>query len=94
MNNTETPKKQYKWVVRLSGWPWQRVDPHWASNLDKTTGEKYGWNLFKVKGMGRYGGGWAVKFGVDIGSRMTDFVFYLVFGTIRVTRKEVKNDPH
>ena len=48
------------------GWPWQHVNPHWASDADKTTGERYGWNPFNIKGMGRFGGGWAFKFGITV----------------------------
>jgi hypothetical protein len=69
--------------ITLRGWPWQRVDAHWASHIDKTAGERYGWNPFKVKGMGRFGGGWAFKLGVDVSLR--DWVFYLGIGSIRVT---------
>lgn len=71
--------------VKFRGWPWQHVSTHLASNLDKTTGEKYGWNPFKVKGMGRFGGGWAFKFGLTVSSDMRDVVIELGIGSIRVT---------
>lgn len=79
-----------KWKVTASGWPWQHVGGHWASNLDKTTGEKYGWNPFKVKGMGRFGGGWAFKFGMTVSSSLRDIVIDLGIGSIRVRRVEVQ----
>lgn len=70
--------------VIARGWPWQTVSGHWASNLGKTTGEKYGWNPFSVKGMGRFGGGWAFKLGVTVSYDMRDWVFDLGIGSIRV----------
>ena len=71
--------------VKFSGWPWQRVDSHWASDLDKTTGEKYGWNPFSIKGMGRFGGGWAFKFGITASRSLRDVVIDLGIGSIRIT---------
>jgi hypothetical protein len=74
--------------VKFSGWPWQRVNPHWASNSDKTAGQKWGWNPFRVKGMGRFGGGWAFKLGITVSSSLRDFVIDLGIGSIRVTRNK------
>lgn len=71
--------------ISARGWPWQTVDGHWASNLDKTTGQKYGWNPFAVKGMGRFGGGWAFKLGITGSSSLRDWVIDLGFGSIRIT---------
>jgi hypothetical protein len=71
--------------IKARGWPWQTVDGHWASNVDKTTGQKYGWNPFSVKGMGRFGGGWAFKFGITGSSSLRDWVIDLGFGSIRIT---------
>lgn len=70
--------------VKASGWPWQLVNPHWASNLDRTTGEKWGWNPFTVKGMGRFGGGWAFKFGVTISKTGRDICLDLGIGGLRI----------
>jgi len=78
------------WTVRFSGWPWQRTTSFWASELDRTVGEKWGWNPFVVKGMGRFGGGWGFKIGIVASKTMQDFVIDLVIGSIRVTKKEVK----
>ena len=50
--------------ITFDGWPWQHTSTHWANQVDKTVGERWGWNPFKVKGMGRFGGGWAFKFGI------------------------------
>ena len=74
-----------KLKITARGWPWQHVSPHWASNLDKTAGEKYGWNPFAVKGMGRFGGGWAFKFGVTVSRSGRDWIFDLGIGSVRVT---------
>ncbi len=74
--------------IKASGFPWQRVN-HWSSNIDKTKGETFGWNPFKVKGMGRFGGGWAIKFGITISSDMKDIVLDLMLGSVRIKlRKE------
>lgn len=49
--------------VTASRCPWHRLDPHWSHPDD--TPERYGWG--KIGGMGRFGGGWNYKFGLDIG---------------------------
>jgi hypothetical protein len=71
--------------IKASGWPWQTVDGHWSSNVDKTTGQKYGWNPFVVKGAGRFGGWWAFKFGITVSSSMRDIVLDLGIGSVRIT---------
>lgn len=71
--------------ITARGWPWQTVGGHWAANADKTAGQKYGWNPFNVKGMGRFGGGWAFKFGITISRSLRDWVFDLGLGSIRIT---------
>ena len=76
--------------VSASGWPWQHVNPHWASDLDKTTGERYGWNPFVVKGMGRFGGGWGFKLGIVASASLTDFCIDLAIGSIRITIKDAE----
>lgn len=70
--------------ITANGWPWQTVKNHWASNLDKTTGEKYGWNPFRVKGMGPFGGGWAFKLGVMASEDFRDVVIDLGIGSLRI----------
>lgn len=71
--------------ITAKGWPWQMVNHHWESSLDKTAGEKYGWNPFAVKGMGRFGGGWAFKFGITASRSFRDVVIDLGIGSIRIT---------
>lgn len=77
-----------KLVISFSGWPWQVVQPHWANQVDKTTYERWGWNPFRVKGMGRFGGGWAFKFGVT--AAKNDIIFDLGLGGIRFAWRKVK----
>ena len=72
--------------VKASGWPWQPVYDHWSTRTDKTHGEKWGWNPFKVKGMGRFGGGWAFKFGITVSSSTRDIVLDLGLGSLRFQR--------
>lgn len=76
--------------ITASGWPWQTIKPFWANDVDKTTGQKYGWNPFSVKGMGRFGGGWAFKFGITVSSSFRDFVIDLGIGSIRVKIEKAK----
>lgn len=76
--------------ITATGWPWQTIKPFWANELDKTTGQKYGWNPFSVKGMGRFGGGWAFKFGITVSSSFRDFVIDLGIGSIRVKIEKAK----
>ncbi len=71
-------------IIKLRGFPWQYVEGHWASNLDGSRGEKYGCNPFAVKGMGRFGGGWAFKFGITVSASMRDVIIELGIGSIRI----------
>ena len=70
--------------ITCRGWPWQTTDGDWASALDKTTGETYGWNPFNVKGMGRFGGGWAFKLGITCSRTLRDIVIDLGLGSVRI----------
>ena len=74
--------------ITFDGWPWQHTSTHWANQVDKTVGERWGWNPFKVKGMGRFGGGWAFKFGITASSGLRDVVIDLAIGSIRITKKK------
>lgn len=65
--------------ITTRGCPWQDVEQSPFYDFPKG---KYGWNPFKVLGWGRYGGNWAIKFGVEIGSQMTNIHFGL--GTITI----------
>ena len=69
------------------GFPWQHTGNHWSNQLDKTVHEKYGWNPVIVKGMGRFGGGWAIKCGITISKDFKDFIIELIIGSIRITRE-------
>lgn len=61
------------------------MTPFWANILDKTTGTKFGWNPLNVKGIGRFGGGWAIKIGLCVSSSGKDWIFDIGLGSIRVT---------
>jgi hypothetical protein len=74
--------------ITAKGWPWQQVSGHWSSAAGETNGQRYGWNPFVVKDAGRFGGWWAIKFGITISSSLRDWVFDLGIGSIRVSIKE------
>lgn len=66
--------------ITTRGCPWHDIEQ--SPFYDSPKG-KYGWNPFKVLGWGRYGGNWAIKFGIEIGSQMTNIHFGL--GTIGIS---------
>lgn len=70
--------------ITFSGWPWQFIDSHWMAVVDQTTGQRYGWNPFSVKGCGRFGGGWAFKVGITVSSSFKDWIFDLGIGSVRI----------
>lgn len=63
--------------VTTRGWPWQELG----------NGKTYGWNPLSVKGYGRFGGGWAIKFGITLSRKLDDIIFDLGLGSIRVQIK-------
>lgn len=65
--------------ITTRGCPWQDIEQSPLYDFPKG---KYGWNPFKVLGWGRYGGNWAIKFGIEIGSQRTNIHFGL--GTIEI----------
>lgn len=71
--------------ITARGWPWQLVDNRALLFPPERKGERYGWNPLSVKASGRYGGGWAFKFGVTVSSDLKDWVFDLGLGSIRAT---------
>lgn len=71
--------------ITCRGFPWQKTTDHWANRLDGTNNKTHGWNPLKVKGMGRFGGGWAICFGVQISSSFKEWIFSLIIGQIRVS---------
>jgi hypothetical protein len=74
--------------ITFSGLPWQRVYTHWSTDADRTKGQKWGWNPFSVKGMGRFGGGWAFKFGLTASGDMRDIILDFGLGSMRVRFKK------
>jgi hypothetical protein len=74
--------------IKAYGFPWQKVKDHWSTNLDKTIGQTYGWNPFSVKGMGRFGGGWAFKLGITVDRTATEWIIELGIGAIRIHFKK------
>ncbi|WP_296279825.1 hypothetical protein [uncultured Acinetobacter sp.] len=73
--------------ISTRGFPWQPVYDHFSTRADKTVGDKFGWNPLKVSGMGRFGGGWAFKLGITTDHKLSDFVFCLGIGQVRITLK-------
>lgn len=55
--------------ITTRGWPWQG----------------YGWNPLSVKDHGRFGGGWAIKFGFTASKSLNDVVIDLIIGSIRIS---------
>ena len=70
--------------ITFRGWPWQYVSGHWAHAIDNTEKQRWGWNPLTVKGMGRFGGGWAFKFGVNISGSLKEWIFDLGIGSVRL----------
>lgn len=69
--------------IVASRWPWQ-IRTHVAvlSGPDEKAGDRYGWK--PTKGMGRFGGGWNWKLGVNIGG--STVVFNLLYGMISISK--------
>jgi hypothetical protein len=74
--------------ITTRGLPWQKIEPSWANNADKTNGETYGWNPFNVRGMGRFGGGWAFKLGIQVSESCRDWIISIGLGEIRIQFKK------
>ena len=70
--------------VKATGFPWQEVEKFWASDVDGSTGKKWGWNPLNVSGMGRFGGGWAFKLGITASKQLDYFIVDLGLGSFRV----------
>lgn len=69
--------------VLLEGFPWQTIksrDPFSSYH----NGEKWGWNPLKVKGSGRFGGGWAFKFGITSNQDFRELIIDVGIGSIRL----------
>ena len=52
--------------------------------FDKHNGELWGWNPFKVKSSGRFGGGWAFKFGITSNENFRELIIDVGIGSIRL----------
>ena len=69
--------------VLLEGFPWQTIKTRDPLN-SHLNGEKWGWNPFKVKSSGRFGGGWAFKFGITSNENFRELVIDVGIGSIRL----------
>lgn len=67
--------------ITFDRWPWQKRHKFWANELvPEKNRARYGWRPFL--GLGRFGGGWGIKLGVDIAQ--TEMVFNLGVGMVVV----------
>ena len=69
--------------VLLEGFPWQTIKTRDPLN-SHLNGEKWGWNPLKVKSSGRFGGGWAFKFGITSNENFRELVIDVGIGSIRL----------
>mgnify|MGYP000175522259 FL=1 len=69
--------------VLLEGFPWQTIKTRDPLN-SHLNGEKWGWNPFKVKSSGRFGGGWAFKFGITSNENFRELIIDVGIGSIRL----------
>lgn len=73
--------------VKPFGWPWQIKER--SALLDGgskiAVGQKWGWKLYNG-GMGRFGGGWHWKLGIEWGG--ASCIVYLVIGGLRLYFKD------
>lgn len=70
--------------ITFRGLPWHKTRNHLAHIIDGTHNKTYGWNPFTVKGMGRFGGGWAFKLGITASSTFKEIIIEFVFGSVRI----------
>lgn len=68
---------------QLSGFPWQTLKTNNPFD-EKYSGQKWGWNPLVVKGSGRFGGGWAFKFGITSNENFRELVIDLGIGSVRL----------
>ena len=67
-------------ICLMSGFPWHVVFKD--EPFDQHNGEFWGWNPLKVKGSGRFGGGWAFKFGISSNENFRELVIDVGIGSI------------
>lgn len=70
--------------IKASRWPWMPLEQHWSHGPNPPA--KYGWR--SVPGMGRFGGGWQYKLGIQWGG--STVIVDLLVGTIRFTWEKRK----
>lgn len=69
--------------LQFSGFPWQVIQSsHPCFHNHK--GQTWGWNPRIVKGLGRFGGGWAIKFGITSNENFRELVIDVGIGSIRL----------
>lgn len=67
-------------ICLMRGFPWHVVFKD--EPFDQHNGEFWGWNPLKVKGSGRFGGGWAFKFGISSNENFRELVIDVGIGSI------------
>ena len=68
-------------ICLMHGFPWHVVH---KEPFDQHIGELWGWNPLKVKNSGRFGGGWAFKFGITSNENFRELVIDVGIGSIRL----------
>ena len=68
-------------ICLMHGFPWHVVSED--EPFDQHNGEFWGWNPFKVKSSGRFGG-WAFKFGITSNENFRELVIDVGIGSIRL----------
>ena len=69
-------------ICLMSGFPWHVVSKD--EPFDKHNGELWGWNPLIVKNSGRFGGGWAFKFGITSNENFRELIIDVGIGSIRL----------
>lgn len=71
-------------ICLMRGFPWHLVSKDEYLDLDQHIGELWGWNPLKVKSLGRFGGGWAFKFGITSNENFRELVIDVGIGSIHL----------
>ena len=69
-------------ICLMRGFPWHLVSKDESLDLDQHIGELWGWNPLKVKSLGRFGGGWAFKFGITSNENFRELIIDVGIGSI------------
>lgn len=69
-------------ICLMHGFPWHVVSED--EPFDQHNGEFWGWNPLKVKNSGRFGGGWAFKFGITSNENFRELIIDVGIGSIRM----------